>query len=174
MYITSISTKDAYLSVGEFNVIAVDWSAGSNSDYITTRNRVDATGVIIARFVDFLVTEGEQTLPQIYISGYSLGANIASAIGKNVKVGKIHTIIALDPAGLLFYADSNINERIDVTDAEYVELIITNGRYIGTDTPLGHANFYVNDGSTQPGCDKGLINLISFISVFTTFFLLLL
>lgn len=155
MSISNIAAKDAYLSVGEFNVISVDWSAGAKSDYITTRNRVDATGLIVARFLDFLVKEGGQTLTQIYVIGYSLGANIASVVGKNVTVGKVHTIFGLDPAGMLFYADSNANERFDVTDAEYVELIITNGRNIGMETPLGHANFYVNDGSTQPGCDTG-------------------
>lgn len=153
---SNIEPKDAYLSVGEFNVISVDWSAGAKSDYITTRNRVDATGLIIARFLDFLVKEGGQTLTQIYVIGYSLGANIASVVGKKVQMGKVHTIISLDPAGMLFYADSKLSERTDVTDAEYVEVIITNGRNIGMDTPLGHANFYLNDGSTQPGCNTEL------------------
>lgn len=54
-------------------------------------------------------------------------------------------IVGLDPARPEFRYES-IEERIAPTDAEYVEVIHTNGRKLGTLRPLGTADFYPNWG----------------------------
>ena len=44
-------------------------------------------------------------------------------------------ILALEPAGPLF-EDYGINVRIDPTDANYVDVIHTDGDYLGINEPL--------------------------------------
>lgn len=42
-------------------------------------------------------------------------------------------------------------ERLDVSDANYVEIIHTS--YQGFGKPIGYSDFYVNGGKIQPGCN---------------------
>lgn len=43
--------------------------------------------------------------------------------------------------------------RLDETDAEFVQIIHTSGRAISIESPMGHADFYPNGGSSpQPLC----------------------
>ena len=45
---------DSYLSVGEFNCIAVDWDLGAATiNYITARNRVGEVGARIGKFISY-------------------------------------------------------------------------------------------------------------------------
>lgn len=50
-------------------------------------------------------------------------------------------------------------DRLDATDADYVEIIHTNAGYLGFSKPIGHASFYPNGGSTQPGCGWDMLNI---------------
>ena len=64
--------------------------------------------------------------------------------------------IALDPAGPLFNGASE-PERLDKTDADFVDVIHTNAGnlftgHFGFLDPLGHADFYINGGKEQFGC----------------------
>lgn len=88
---------------------------------------------------------------ELTLVGFSLGAHIAGIAGKSVRFGKINTIIGLDPAGPMFSIE-NPENRLDSTDAEYVECIHTNSRLTGFGLPIGHADFYPNGGFHQPGC----------------------
>lgn len=45
------------------------------------------------------------------------------------------------PAGPLFSLDDPAN-RVDHTDATYVESIVTDAGRLGFEHPIGHANFY--------------------------------
>lgn len=63
---------------------------------------------------------------------------------------------ALDPAYPGFEGP-NARRRLNKTDARFVDVIHTNARFglnnaVGLETPLGHADFYPNGGSYQPGC----------------------
>jgi pancreatic triacylglycerol lipase len=60
----------------------------------------------------------------------------------------------LDPAGPEFYL-SEIPDRLDASDALFVDVIHTNGAPrvqsgFGHLDPLGHVDFYPNGGSAQP------------------------
>lgn len=57
----------------------------------------------------------------------------------------------LDPA-LPMFALKPATQRLDKTDATYVEIITTNAGMLGLHFPIGHATFYLNGGLTQPGC----------------------
>lgn len=64
--------------------------------------------------------------------------------------------IGLDPAGPLFVCE-DANARLSTKDAKFVQAIHTNGQSfltggLGTLEPMGHVDFYVNGGKTQPAC----------------------
>lgn len=60
--------------------------------------------------------------------------------------GKIAAIYALDPAGPKFTKKElkPPKERLDPTDAKFVQVIHTDKEYIGADFDLGHQDFYPN------------------------------
>lgn len=50
--------------------------------------------------------------------------------------------------------DTGPEGHLTSTDAEFVDVIHTDGGVLGFPFPLGHADFYPNGGtSRQPGCD---------------------
>lgn len=51
----------------------------------------------------------------------------------------------------LFVSSSKEN-KLDPSDAEYVDVIHTNAMIQGKLERCGHADFYINGGIVQPGC----------------------
>lgn len=78
-----------------------------------------------------------------------MGAHVCGFAGKKVR-GRINTIIGLDAAGVGTVGDPT--SRIDASDAEYVELILTEIINWAIPAPVGHANFYPAGGTNQPNC----------------------
>lgn len=70
------------------------------------------------------------------------------------EVQKIY-FAGLDPAGPLF-SNNNKDNRIDETDANFVQIIHTNDGRLGYRGRLGHADYYPNGGRSQPGCGVDL------------------
>ncbi|XP_019772891.2 pancreatic lipase-related protein 2 isoform X3 [Dendroctonus ponderosae] len=64
-------------------------------------------------------------------------------------------ITGLDPAGPLYEWPhmESLDEVLDASDAEFVDVIHTNGGRIGMITPAGHLDYYPNGGERQPGCE---------------------
>ncbi len=65
----------------------------------------------------------------------------------------------MDPANAGVWTLNDTYNRLDITDAEFVDIIHTNGGQlidgnIAFDEPLGHIDFYVNGGEKQPGCSN--------------------
>lgn len=153
----STATSAELLNYYDFNVIFIDWSVGSRTiNYIGASNRVEGVGSVVAQQIDFLHQHGMIDFNRLTVVGFSLGAHIAGHTGKNVRRGRISQIIGLDPAGPLF-SERRPAGRLDATDATYVEAIHTNGPTIvlvgaGIGAPIGHANYWPNGGSSQPGC----------------------
>lgn len=106
---------------------------------------------VLAKVIDALVAHGMR-LQDLTIVGHSLGCHISGRAAKQLKSeGKIAVIIALDPASVLFdYFETD--KRLSETDAEYVQVIHTDGGHYSFEFPLGHADFYPNGGKNQPGC----------------------
>lgn len=150
--------RRAYLALGNFNVIVVDWSAGAETiNYIAARNRVAPVGAVLAQLVQMISRQYPAVSPRdITIVGHSLGAHIAGFAGKNL-VGdmRLGAVVALDAALPLFSFDLPA-ERVSDADAIYVESIHTNAGLLGFDRPIGDSNFYPNFGSSQPGCGVDL------------------
>ncbi|XP_019558013.3 pancreatic triacylglycerol lipase [Aedes albopictus] len=154
-----VKTRHSYLSVDDFNIIAVDWGKGAQTiNYITARYRVEHVGRVTSQMVDTLVKASRVPLDRVIAIGYSLGAHIAGVTGKH-QMGRLSTIVGLDPAGPLF--TTNSSDGLNRQDAQYVEMVSTNARILGSYSPLGAANFYVNGGLDQPGCGMDLFGICS-------------
>lgn len=50
------------------------------------------------------------------------------------------------------FVTSSKTDKLDPSDAEYVDVIHTNAMVQGKLERCGHADFYINGGVVQPGC----------------------
>lgn len=147
--------KDALLDKEDVNVISVDWERGADKEnYNQAAANTRVVGALIAQFITALKKTTNIRLSDIHMIGHSLGAHIAGYAGEIVK--GIGRITGLDPAGLCF-GGRDPEVRLDRTDADYVDVIHTDGQPItslgfGTSTRMGHADYYPNGGKNQPGC----------------------
>ena len=116
-------------------------------------------GAYIGKFIKGLVDLGV-SLDDITVVGHSLGGQIAGYAGASTG-GKLGQIYGLDAAGPMFthpimYGPS---DRLDSTDAKYVQVIFTTTGMLGANIASGHANFYPNGGwYIQPGCVFPMLN----------------
>ncbi|XP_011173570.2 pancreatic triacylglycerol lipase [Solenopsis invicta] len=143
-----------YLSVGDYNVIYVDWFAGSAKEYLTTVQLTRKVGEYVAAFIEFLGLETQVSFDDIHVLGHSLGAHVAGYTGSYMSK-KLGRITGLDPAGPAFETPylKDTEERLDAADANFVDIIHTCAGSLGFLRPIGHADFYPNGGTfRQPGC----------------------
>ncbi|XP_075147676.1 phospholipase A1-like [Haematobia irritans] len=152
--------RTAALNAFDCNVIVVDWARARSVDYVTSVTAVPRVGKKIASFITSLNKNFKMPYESLTVAGHSLGAHVAGYAGKNVKNGKIHTIVGLDPALPLFNYDKP-KKRLAETDAVYVESIQTNGGQLGFLKPIGRGAFYPNGGESQPGCSLDLTGACS-------------
>ena len=128
-------------------IIFVDWSeASSTINYSEAVNRIPIVANFVASYLDFLHENGFIQYSRVGLVGVSLGAHTAGFVGKSVRRGRVNFIIGLDPANLLF-SERNPDGRLDAGDADYVEVIHTNGPTVlltgmGIGRPIGHADFW--------------------------------
>lgn len=88
----------------------------------------------------------------IHLIGHSLGAHVAGAAGSMFN-NRIARITGLDPALPSFDHFKDADQRLDLTDAQFVDIIHTCAGTLGLFAPIGHVDFYPNGGTpTQPGC----------------------
>uniref|UniRef100_A0A1I8QF40 Lipase domain-containing protein n=1 Tax=Stomoxys calcitrans TaxID=35570 RepID=A0A1I8QF40_STOCA len=143
----------AILKAFDCNVILVDWARARTWNYVAAVVAIPGVASNIADMIDFLNDKFSLPFATLTLSGHSLGAHVAGTTGKKVKNGKIHTIVGLDAAKPLFFYDKP-DERLAITDAVYVQAIHTNAGELGFVKPIANADFYVNGGSYQPGCQE--------------------
>lgn len=90
---------------------------------------------------------------KLELVGLSLGGQTISFIAKrfrDITGTGISRLTALDPAGPCF-RNLGPDERLDQTDADFVDVLATNIDGFGMAAPVGHVNYYVNGGEFQPG-----------------------
>ncbi|TNN41128.1 Lipase member H [Liparis tanakae] len=92
--------------------------------------------------------------------GVSLGAHMSGFVGANLN-GSLGRITALDPAGPQF-TGTPPEDRLDPTDAQFVDVLHTDIDGLGFREPLGHIDFYANGGADQPGCPKTIFSGTSY------------
>lgn len=147
--------KNEYLSKGDYNVIMVDWSKPASALYPLSAVYTTDVGKYVGELIVDLHKTYNISLTNVHLIGHSLGAHISGYAGKYVKEQtgiQIGRITALDPAGPLFLL-SGCNKRLCKTDAEFLDVIHTDGGKLGYNGAIGHADFYPNGGTApQKGC----------------------
>ena len=153
---------NAYAKMGQVNVIGIDWSKLATIDnYLQAAINSNRVGVHVGDnfVIKILFNQLGQVPEQIHANGHSLGAHLVGRLGRRVanKFGrKIARLTGLDPAKPYFDL-MGIENRIQSTDADLVDIIHTNAGYLHEGAvafrdPLGQADFYPNGGSHQAGC----------------------
>ncbi|KAI4468892.1 lipase [Holotrichia oblita] len=150
-----VAVKRAIQKVADVNIFVVDWSNIARRGYVTATFHVPSMGNIVGDYIyNFVMTPYGLPSSQFILVGHSVGAHICGCIGAHVKAlsgSLIGIIIALDPAGPLFSILTRSN-RINRSQASFVQVIHTAGLLLGFHSALGHADYYPNGGISQPGC----------------------
>lgn len=144
--------REEYFKKGQYNIICVDWTTPGSLEYIMSAANVRTVGGFVA---DFIVA-AKFDLQNVHIIASLLGSHVAAWTGKSVidATGKkIKRITAFDPAAPQFEHD-NVPEanRLNKTDASFVDVIHTDSGYYGFLAAIGTVDFYPNGGGLQPGC----------------------
>lgn len=140
-------------------VLVVDWAKGANGSYPDAGINTPMAGALISRFLQKVLnaTSGQLGPKNITLIGFSMGAQVMGFAGRHYTktTGRqFWRISGLDPAGWLY---EDTNSTLSKKDAEYVDVIHTNGGSIrdfriGLYQSVGHVDFYPNGGSVQTGC----------------------
>ncbi|XP_049778093.1 inactive pancreatic lipase-related protein 1-like [Schistocerca cancellata] len=145
--------RPAYLQNGEYNVISVDYGPLAQEPcYIQAAYNTPLVGKCTAQLLDKLIDDGVVPLSDVHVIGFSLGAQVAGQVGQYLKSGKLPRLTGLDPAMPLFATPWKSN-KLDSTDAVFVDVIHTNAGSKGKIDASGDVDFYTNGGFQQPGCD---------------------
>ncbi|EFX89463.1 hypothetical protein DAPPUDRAFT_303060 [Daphnia pulex] len=149
------SLRDEFLAKEDCNFIAVDWEElANNLNYYSSAANTQPVGILTGDFINFLISQGTN-VNLFHVIGFSLGAHVAGKAGALAN-GLIPRITGLDPAYPGFSV-GNTDERLDVTDAQFVDVMHTNSASLlngGLSFPvsIGHVDFWPNGGIVQPGC----------------------
>nr|XP_020861516.1 lipase member H isoform X3 [Phascolarctos cinereus] len=147
---------EGLIRVEDINVIVVDWNRGAtNVVYSVASAHTWRVAEILKETIDQMLVSGA-SLDNIYMIGVSLGAHIAGFVGQMYD-GKLGRITGLDPAGPLFSGKPR-NERLDHTDAQFVDVIHSDTDLLGFKESLGNIDFYPNGGLDQPGCPQTIFS----------------
>ncbi|XP_050089310.1 uncharacterized protein LOC126573332 [Anopheles aquasalis] len=150
MFLTPlINMKGEYLSRGNYNLIFVDWSDLAHGPcYPSAVHNTRHVGSCIGQMINRIIDAGTDN---VHLIGFSLGAQVTNYVSTTVRPFRIRRITGLDPAMPLFITAA-ADDKLDPTDAEFVDVIHTNALVQGKIERCGHVDFYVNGGIMQPGC----------------------
>lgn len=165
------------------NLFRVDWSHGSGGKKKVGKDGEEvhlkykqgvantlAVGAQVAFLLRRLVQEYHVDPKNIHVIGHSLGAQTAGFCGARLqnpveggKPIKIDRITGLDPAKPCFNFWRGADDRLDHSDANFVDAIHTGagGSRFGVWDPVGHKDFYPNGGMRQPGCWNDVVSILS-------------
>lgn len=146
------------------NIICVDWAKGAElPNYVKAATNTRLVGKQLSVLLKGLIEQAGLSSKSLHLIGFSLGAHVAGFAG--AELGNLSRITGLDPAGPLFESQDP-RARLDQTDAEFVDVIHSNGENIilgglGSWQPLGHVDFYPNGGRMQKGCTNIFVGAVS-------------
>uniref|UniRef100_A0A1B0FPJ2 Lipase domain-containing protein n=2 Tax=Glossina morsitans morsitans TaxID=37546 RepID=A0A1B0FPJ2_GLOMM len=151
--------KDTKLEIEDSNVIVVDYRYLTYHFFPDLRNASTIASVVTDSVTELFVLLHnifDLDFEKVHVVGFCLGGQIAGFLGQSIYETfnkKIERITALDPLGVLYFSTTPASERLSADDAVYVEVIHTNAGQFGFSSPCGHADYYPNGGTTQPGCE---------------------
>lgn len=138
---------------GDFNIISVDFPTLVHEPCFNTAvNNTFGIGRCVGQFLYSFVKNRQVQGQDMHLIGQGLGAHIAGLAAKSLKAYNVRLgqITGLDPARHPSFG--NTNQRLDVSDALFVDIIHTDILQYGIKESIGHVDFYVNIGLAQPGC----------------------
>ncbi|KAL4711535.1 hypothetical protein ACJJTC_000551 [Scirpophaga incertulas] len=151
---STTTLRNTYLSSGEYNFIAVDWSRLIAFPwYASAVRNTRYMGRRLATYVQFLESAGVAAT-SLHVIGFSLGAEAAGFAGKALRARgvRLGRITGLDPA-YPGYSLNNNDGHLSRGDAIFVDVVHTNPGVLGFPQPIGDVDFYANPGQwIQPGC----------------------
>ncbi|XP_065290202.2 pancreatic triacylglycerol lipase-like [Dermacentor albipictus] len=157
----------AFLMVGDFNVIIVDWLGGNALPYTQATANTRVVGAEIALLVNKLEKAFGAKRETFHILGHSLGSHVAGYAGERLPgLGRITGLDPSDP----YFQHMPKEVRLDPTDARLVDVLHTDGASVfdiykaeglGMYQPAGHLDFYPNGGIKMPGCSTNSRILIT-------------
>ncbi|KAH8378157.1 hypothetical protein KR093_009730, partial [Drosophila rubida] len=145
-----------FLQIPNLNVLVVDFAKLVPTPcYTQSVHNARLVGRCLGYFLAHLLTARTIHPQQVHLIGFSLGAHVAAFAANYLShLGlRVPHITALDPAKPLFMT-SNLSERLDPSDANFVDVIHTDVFIYGLLQPVGHVDFYPNKGVLQPNCGK--------------------
>ncbi|PSN34145.1 hypothetical protein C0J52_10042 [Blattella germanica] len=155
--------KNAFLNNLDANVFVVDWGRGAgNPDYTQVCANIRVVGAEVTRLCRHVIDKEGADPARFHLVGHSLGAHTAGYVAKNIA--GIGRITGLDPAQLMFEGHKK-DVQLDADDALFVEVMHTDAKPTvpllgaGILRAVGHVDFYVNGGWSQPGCQIPVISL---------------
>ncbi|CAH0555108.1 unnamed protein product [Brassicogethes aeneus] len=152
---TCLSIKNSYLKIYDVNVFIMDWS--NIADHVFYPIPMRATPEVAeyySLFLNFLIDKIGADPKDLHLIGHSLGAHVSGFAARRVKQAKIGRLTGLDPALPGFGIVSLVSGgSVNISDAEFVDVIHTCMGVLGIETAIGHVDFYPNGGCPpQPGC----------------------
>lgn len=143
--------RDAYMRNGSYNVFLVDWGKLAQAPcYPAAVTNIRPVARCLSQTLTTLRNLG-MPVARTTCVGHSLGAHVCGLMA-NYLLFRMYKIVGLDPAKPLI--SPGLVNRLDSGDAEFVEAIHTNAGYYGDDRRVGHVDFCVNGGKTQPYCES--------------------
>ncbi|XP_031767910.2 pancreatic lipase-related protein 2-like [Galleria mellonella] len=134
-----------------YNVIIIDNQRFATVHYYLASRLMRPVGKHVAEVLVKLTNLGLDP-SKLELLGFSLGGQTVSYIAKNYQqmTGmNISKITALEPSGPCF-RHLGPGDRLDASDADFVEVIHSNIDGYGMATRMGHVDFYLNGGEYQP------------------------
>ncbi|XP_030383959.1 inactive pancreatic lipase-related protein 1 [Scaptodrosophila lebanonensis] len=149
----NLEVRDVLLQSQPVHVVSIDYGSLVRWPcyYPWAVQNAPIVAKCLAQFVDGLLDAGIYTRDHIHLIGFSLGAQVAGMSANYLK-RKLKRITGLDPAGPGFMTAWS-HEKLDSSDADFVDVIHTDPFFFSLLPPMGHADFYPNlEHFNQLGC----------------------
>ena len=151
--------SDTWLDKLEKSTVCCEPVSHAYFGYGTSAANTWLIGIVLSKLHSLIIIGQGEHKTNANCIGYSLGAHVCGFFGKSLQTMSnkrhfLNKIVGLDPAGPIFeYKEHDRDLRLNQCDAKRVEILYTNRLRLGFGGgPLGHLEFYINGGYTQPWC----------------------